>query len=285
MEREIKVYVDGAFYGRDEASVSVFDHGLLYGDGVFEGIRIYNGTVFRLKEHLERLYRSARYIMLEIPLSIQEMEEAVLRTVAENRRTDGYIRLVVTRGKGTLGIDPARCERPSVIIIVDDIQLYPPEYYTNGIAIVTASTRRLPPDGIDPRVKSLNYLNNILAKLEAKQAGCIEAVMLNRDGFAAECTADNLFIVSDGTLLTPQTVDGALGGITRSFVLELASSCGIPAGETRLSRYDLYGADECFLTGTGAEIVPVVSIDGRRIGTGKPGAVTAKLLEAFRAAV
>ncbi len=277
----MKIYIDGNYFGKEDAAISVYDHGLLYGDGVFEGIRIYNSRVFKLDEHLQRLFKSAAAILLEIPMTREEMKQAVLETVVKNRRTDGYIRLVVTRGKGNLGIDPAKCGKASVIIIVDGIELYPEELYSKGIAIVTASTRRLPPDGIDPRIKSLNYLNNILAKIEARQAGCPEAVMLNQEGFVAECTADNIFLIYSGVLQTPAPGWGALGGITRSVVLDLAAAAGMTIRETVLTRYDLYTGDECFLTGTGAEIIPVVSIDGRRIGTGKPGPGTEKLKKEF----
>jgi branched-chain amino acid aminotransferase len=278
----MKIYIDGGYYEKVDAGVSVFDHGLLYGDGVFEGIRIYNGKVFKLRAHIERLYQSAKAIYLEIPMSKDELEDAVLKTVEINQKDNGYIRLIVTRGEGPLGIDPIQCKSPTVIIIVADIQLYPEEYYKKGIEIITASTRRIPSDCLDPRVKSLNYLNNILAKIEARQAGCQEAVMLNTQGFVVECTGDNIFIVKDGELLTPLPCHGALDGITMRTVLELAESLGIRIRETTLTRYDLYNADECFLTGTGAEIVPVVKIDGRVIGNGYPGKVTRLLTEEFR---
>ncbi|NOY65302.1 MAG: branched-chain-amino-acid transaminase [Nitrospirae bacterium] len=278
----MKIYIDGGYYEKVDAAVSVFDHGLLYGDGVFEGIRIYNGKVFKLRAHIERLYQSAKAIYLEIPMSRDELEDAVLKTVEINQKDNGYIRLIVTRGEGPLGIDPVQCKGPTVIIIVADIQLYPEEYYKKGIEIITASTRRIPSDCLDPRVKSLNYLNNILAKIEARQAGCQEAVMLNTQGFVAECTGDNIFIVKDGELLTPSPCHGALDGITMRTVLELAESLGIRIRETTLTCYDLYNADECFLTGTGAEIVPVVKIDGRVIGNGYPGKVTRLLTEEFR---
>ncbi|TAL29607.1 MAG: branched-chain-amino-acid transaminase [Spirochaetes bacterium] len=277
----MKVYIDGAYYEREDAKISVFDHGLLYGDGVFEGIRIYHGRVFRLAEHLERLYRSAAAIALEIPLTPAEMESAVRAAVAANARGEGYIRLVVTRGEGNLGLNPLQCPRASVIIIVDDIQLYPEENYHRGIAIIIASLRRVPADSLDPRIKSLNYLNNILAKTEALRAGCLEAVLLNHDGMVAECTGDNIFIVRNGELLTPSPAHGALEGITRNAVLELARGRAVPAREAALTPYDLYTADECFLTGTGAEIMPVVKIDGRAVGTGTPGVFTGRMLSAF----
>jgi branched-chain amino acid aminotransferase len=281
----MKIYIDGKYYDRAEARISVFDHGFLYGDGIFEGIRVYNGKVFRLREHVERLYHSAQALLLDIPLKTEDMERAVLDTVRMNRKKNGYIRLIVTRGEGLLGIEPSSCKTPSVIIIVSDIRLYPEEYYKKGIAIVTASSRRIPPDCLDPRVKSLNYLNNIMAKLEAKQAGCLEAVMLNTDGFVAECTGDNIFIVKKDELYTPATYHGALDGITRQTVIELAESLGIKTHETSLTRYDLYNADECFMTGTGAEIIPVIKTDGRKISDGMPGTVTKKLINRFRKTV
>jgi branched-chain amino acid aminotransferase len=281
----MKVYIDGKYFAREEANISVFDHGLLYGDGVFEGIRIYGGKVFKLREHIGRLYSSARAILLEIPMTEEEMEAAVIDTVRVNAKENGYIRLLVTRGEGPLGIDPGTCKKAAVIIIVSDIQLYPEEYYRKGIEIITASTRRVPPVCLDPRIKSLNYLNNILAKLEARQAGCFEAVMLNTGGFVAECTADNIFIVKDKMLLTPAAHQGALEGITRAVVIQAAQSRGISTIETILAPYDLYNADECFLTGTGAEIVPVVKIDGRVIGSGGPGPVTEGVIKAFRSSV
>ena len=278
----MKVYIDGKYYDRSDARISVFDHGLLYGDGVFEGLRIYNGKVFRLGEHVERLYQSAKAIFLEIPMNKAGMEEAVLKSVEINQKENGYIRLVVTRGEGSLGIDPAQCSRAAVIIIVADIQLYPEEYYEKGIEIITASSRRLPSDSLDPRVKSLNYLNNIMAKLEARQANCLEAVMLTREGFVSECTADNIFIVKNNELLTPSSYHGALEGITMSAVMEIAGSLGIRTHETTLTRYDLYNAEECFMTGTGAEIIPVIKIDGRVIGNGSPGKTTGLLIKGFR---
>ena len=278
----MKIYIDGEYFNRDNAKISVYDHGLLYGDGIFEGIRIYNGKIFKLQEHLERLYNSAQAIMLDIRLDLDNMTKAVLHTVKINNKKNGYIRLVVTRGKGDLGINPAQCPESTVIIIVDDIQLYPEEHYKKGIKIITASSRRIPADSLDPRVKSLNYLNNIMAKIEAGNAGCLEAVMLNREGHVAECTGDNIFIVKNNRLITPASVYGALDGITKNFVLELAESIGIKTDETALTQYDLYNADESFLTGTGAEIIPVTSIDGREIGTGKPGEITKSLIKEFR---
>lgn len=278
----MKVYVDGKLYAREDAKVSVFDHGFLYGDGVFEGIRVYEGNVFRMKEHIDRLYRSAKTIMLEIPLSPEEMTAAVCDTIAANEKKDAYIRLVVSRGYGDLGIDPAKCKRSTVVIIVADIALYPKEFYEKGIALVTASVRRIPNDSIDPRIKSLNYLNNILGKLDAKRSGALEAIMLNHQGYVAECTADNLFFVSDGWVKTPDVMQGALSGITRGAVLELAREAGFKIAETVVGLHDLYNADEVFMTGTGAEIVPVIAVDGRQVGAGVPGPVTKRLLDDFR---
>jgi branched-chain amino acid aminotransferase len=278
----VKIYVDGTLYAKDDAKISVFDHGFLYGDGVFEGIRVYDGNVFRLKEHIARLYRSATTIALEVPLSPEEMTQAVLETVAANEKRNAYIRLVVSRGPGDLGIDPANCSEATVVIICAQIKLYAQEFYNNGVPIVTSSVRRIPIQCLDPRVKSLNYLNNIMAKLDARQAGAVEAVMLNHQGRVAECTADNIFFFSNGKLETPDLMQGALGGITRGAVLELARELGIPTEEGGYGLHDLYNAEEVFLTGTGAEIVPVISVDGRRIGNGKPGARTLQLLEEFR---
>ena len=278
----MKVYIDGDYFEKADARVSVFDHGLLYGDGVFEGIRIYRGRAFKLAEHIDRLYRSANALLIDIPLGKEEMGGAVRETLDRNGKQEGYVRIVVTRGEGSLGIDPASCRRPSIIIIVDDIHLYPERHYETGIGIITAPSRRISSDCLDPRIKSLNYLNNVLAKLEAKQAGCLEAVMLNREGFVAECTADNIFIVSGGRLLRPAPYHGALDGITMKTVEEIALSLGIRTYETSLTRYDLYTSEECFMTGTGAEIMPVVRIDGRVLGSGAPGVITRKLIQGFR---
>jgi branched-chain amino acid aminotransferase len=278
----VQIYLNGQLVSRDDAKISVFDHGFLYGDGVFEGIRVYGGNIFRLEEHIERLYESARAITLEIPLTQAELIQATVETVAANGRRDGYIRLVISRGVGDLGIDPRKCKRASVVIIVDSIALYPEELYKKGIPLVTASHRRIPADCLDPRIKSLNYLNNILAKIEATNAGCPEAIMLNTQGRVAECTADNLFIVKRRVISTPHLVEGALAGITRGAVLELARAAGFVTQEGPMTQHDLFTADECFLTGTGAEIVPVVAIDGRVIGAGQPGDVTRQLLDAFR---
>lgn len=279
----MKVFIDGKYYDEQNAKISVFDHGLLYGDGVFEGIRAYNGRVFKLKEHIDRLFYSAKAILLEIPMSHGDVMKAVVASCRENSIRDGYVRLVVTRGAGTLGLNPRRCKNPSVIIIADKIQLYPPELYERGLEIITVPTVRNLHSALNPAIKSLNYLNNVLAKIEANNGGCEEAVMLNSEGFVSECTGDNLFIVKEGCLLTPPLSAGALYGITRQTVLELAAETGMKVGEPNLTRYDLFNADECFLTGTGAEIVPVVKIDGRVIGTGKPGPVTRDLEARYHA--
>jgi branched-chain amino acid aminotransferase len=276
------VYLDGKYVDSTEAKVSVFDHGLLYGDGVFEGIRIYGGNVYRLDEHLERLEMSAKAIMLSVPLERAAMAEAVLETCRRNQLADGYIRLVITRGAGDLGLAPWLCEKPTLFIIASKISLYPPEYYENGLSIVTVPTRRIAPDALPPTVKSLNYLNNILAKIEARQAGALEAIMLNQQGYVAECTADNIFIIQKGTIITPAASAGALKGITRGSIFDIARELSIPIREADMTRYDVWCADECFLTGTGAEVIPVVKLDGRVIGTGKPGPVTAAVLKSFR---
>lgn len=278
----MKVFIDGKYYSEQDARISVFDHGLLYGDGVFEGIRAYNGRVFKLREHLERLYDCAKAIALELPISLEEMTRAVVDTCRENDITDGYIRLLVTRGIGTLGLNPNRCKNPSVVIIAGRIQLYPPELYERGMEIVTVATTRNHHNAVNPAIKSLNYLNNVLAKIEANVAGVEEAIMLNSQGYVAECTGDNIFIVRRGVLHTPALHAGALYGITRGVVLGLAREAGVPVAESTLTRFDLYVADECFLTGTGAEIVPVVKIDGRKIGPGIPGPLTRDLEAKYR---
>jgi branched-chain amino acid aminotransferase len=277
-----KVYLSGRLCERDEARISVYDHGLLYGDGVFEGIRVYGGRIFRCREHLARLFHGARAIALQIPMTAEELVEAMEATLAANGLVDGYIRLVVTRGVGTLGIDPAECADPQVIIIADSIALYPAKYYEQGLEIVTASTVRNLPSAINPRIKSLNYLNNILAKIEGARAGAAEALMLNHMGHVAECTGDNIFVAEGGRLATPPLHAGILGGVTRGVVLELAREAGIEAAERDMTLFDVYAADECFLTGTAAEIVPVVRLDGRQIGDGRPGAITRRLLRLFR---
>lgn len=276
-----KVYIQGELVDRSEATVSVYDHGLLYGDGVFEGIRVYGGVVFRLAEHVDRLYESALAIRLEIPLTREAMCQAVNDTVAANGIDDGYVRLVVTRGAGYLGLDIRKTSDPQVIIIADTITLYPQEYYENGLSIITASTIRNHSAALSPRIKSLNYLNNILAKIEATDAGCQEALMLNHKGEVAECTGDNIFIVKKGLVKTPPCDAGILEGITRDAVIELARQAGHTVLEVGLVRHDIFAADECFLTGTAAEVVPVVKLDGRTIGNGKPGPVTRELLQAF----
>jgi branched-chain amino acid aminotransferase len=276
------IYLDGNYVPEQDAKVSVFDHGLLYGDGVFEGIRVYNGRIFRLDQHLDRLFASAKAIMLTIPMSKDELVKACCETCKRNNLRDGYIRLVVTRGVGYLGLSPFKCPKASVFCIASTIELYPEEVYKNGLKLVTAATRRVNPAAISPAVKSLNYLNNIMAKIEAIQAGTVEALMLNNEGYVAECTGDNVFIVRNGKIETPPASAGALIGITRQVVIELAGKLSIPVSEPNLTRYDLMTADECFLTGTAAEIVPVVSLDGRVIGSGKPGAVTLKLIGEFR---
>ena len=276
------IYVNGELVPKSEARISVFDHGFLYGDGVFEGIRVYQGNVFRLHEHIERLYESAKTLDLEVPMSPEALIQATLDTVAANSKRDAYIRLIVSRGPGDLGIDPQSCPKPTVVIIVGSITLYPDESYRTGISLVTSSVPRIPTQCLDPRIKSLNYLNNILAKIEARQAGVPEALMLNFNGRVAECTADNIFIVKRGKLKTPDLMQGALGGVTRAAVLQLARDAGMTTRETSLGLHDLYNAQECFLTGTGAEVMPVISIDGRTIGSGEPGRVTLDLLDRFR---
>jgi len=278
----MKVYIDGKYYDQKHAKISVFDHGLLYGDGIFEGIRAYNGRLFKLREHIDRLFCSAHSLLLRIPMSHSAICQAVVETCQRNKVRDGYIRLLVTRGCGTLGLNPSRCKKPSVIIIAGRIQLYPEELYRRGMEIVTVPTTRNLHNALNPAIKSLNYLNNILAKIEANNAGVEEAVMLNGEGFVAECTGDNIFIVKGNRLLTPPLYAGALYGITRGTVMELAGRQDLVVAETNLTRYDLFNADECFLTGTGAEIVPIVKIDGRAIGRGRPGRVTQALEKSYR---
>jgi branched-chain amino acid aminotransferase len=281
-EKAMQIYLNGKLVPKEKATVSVLDHGFLYGDGTFEGIRVYAGNIFRLKEHVLRLYESAKTLELDLGLSFDEMCQAIIDTVAANGKRDVYIRLVASRGPGDLGIDPAKCDKVTLVIIVDDIALSPQSFYDNGISLVTASTRRVPIDCIDPRIKSLNYLNNILAKIEAKKAGVPEAIMLNHQGCVAECTADNIFMVKNGVVKTPDLLQGALGGITRASVLELAEKRGLKTEERALALHDFYNADEVFLTGTGAEIVPVVEIDKRTVGTGMPGQTTLDLLKDFQ---
>ncbi|NPV47386.1 MAG: branched-chain-amino-acid transaminase [Armatimonadetes bacterium] len=278
----LQVWLDGRLVPEEEARVSVFDHGLLYGDGVFEGIRAYDGIVFRLKEHLDRLYNGARVIMLDIPLSQEEMTQAVLETIRANGLRDAYIRLVVTRGVGDLGLDPRKCPRASVFIIAAGIALYPEEVYINGLRLITCSVRRNSPDALDGSIKSLNYLNNIMAKMEAIRAGVPEGIMLTTDGYVAECTGDNIFLVRGERLITPPTSIGNLPGITRGAVMEIAARQGLEVREELFRLASVYTAEEVFVTGTAAEIVPVVEVDGRPVGAGKPGPVTKRLLDGFR---
>ncbi len=278
----LQIFLAGKLVPKEQAVVSVFDHGLLYGDGVFEGIRVYGSKVFLEDEHVIRLYESALAIRLVIPMTQAEMKQAVRDTVAANNITDGYVRLIVTRGAGTLGIDPARTANPQVIIIADTISLYPQELYDNGLKLITASTMRNHSAALSPRIKSLNYLNNILAKIEGTDAGTVEALMLNHKGEVAECTGDNIFIIKDGVLKTPPPEAGILEGLTRNAVMKLATEAGIEVQQTPLVRHDIFIADECFLTGTAAEVIAVVSLDGRTIGTGKPGPITGDLLQRFQ---
>ncbi len=277
----LKIWINGQLFDKQDAKISVYDHGLLYGDGVFEGLRSYNGRVFRLDEHLRRLWESAKAIWLEIPYSREKVAEAVNSTLAANGIRDGYVRLIVTRGAGTLGLDPNRTSDPQVIVITDHIALYPKEMYENGLEIVTVSVARNHPASLSPRIKSLNYLNNILAKIEGLKAGCSEALMLNTRGEVAECTGDNIFLVRDNNLLTPPIDAGILEGITRNAVMELAAAKDMNVSEIVLTKHDVYIADECFLTGTAAEVIPVVKVDNRAIGTGKPGMVTRDLIKRF----
>ncbi len=278
----MRIWLNGKIVPKEEAKVSVFDHGLLYGDGVFEGIRSYNSRIFKLDEHLERFYRSARAIMLKIPLSLNELEEAIIKTLRVNNLKDAYIRVVVTRGVGDLGLDPAKCPSPTIFIITSKIQLYPRKLYENGLRLVTVPTRRNDIESLNPAIKSLNYLNNILAKIEATNSGALEALMLNRDGYVVECSGDNIFIVKNGTFLTPPSSIGALEGITRDVVIDLAQSFKINCIESLLTRYDLYNSDEIFLTGTAAEIIPVTELDGRSIKDGKVGPFTKRLMLGFK---
>lgn len=278
----MKVCINGELYDKENAKISVCDHALLYGDGVFEGIRFYNGRIFKMEEHLKRLIGSAKYIMLDMPCSADEITEMTVKTIRATELKDGYIRIVVTRGTGTLGLNPFNCGNPQIIIIVDSITLYPQELYDNGMAIVTVPTQRNMSEAVSPRVKSLNYLNNILAKIEALNSGVEEALMLNKYGFVAECTGDNVFIVHDGCVMTPPAYMGALEGITRNTVMELADECGHSVKQRVMSRHDIFAADECFLTGTAAEVIPVTKVDGRVIGDGTPGTITKELTAAYR---
>lgn len=278
----IQIYINGEFYDRDEAKVSVFDHGFLYGDGIFEGIRVYAGNVFKLDEHLKRLEYSARAIMLDMPWSLEEIAEATCETCRRSGVTDGYIRLIVTRGSGYLGLSPKNCADPQLIIIADQIQLYPQKVYDEGLKIITAPTRRNSPAALPPMIKSLNYLNNILAKIEAVELGYQEAIMLNQEGYVAECTGDNIFVLQGEKLYTPPVSAGSLTGITRQVVFDIAGDMGVPIVETNLTRYDLWVAQEMFLTGTAAEVIAVIEVDHRKIADGKPGTMTGHFLKAFR---
>lgn len=278
----MKVYLNGKFVDKANATVSVFDHGVLYGDGVFEGIRSYDGLIFKLEEHIDRLFESAHTIMLKVPLSKRQLIGVVKRCLRINKLHNAYIRLVVTRGVGDLGLDPRKCKKPTVFIIADTIELYPKKLYEQGLELVTVATQRNVPEALNPQIKSLNYLNNILAKIEAANAGYQEAIMLSPSGYVTECTGENLFVVKDRVLLTPPAYIGVLRGITRRTVMELAAGHYLDVREELLTRHDLFNADEVFLTGTAAEIVPVSKIDGRVIGSGKPGPVTRRLQEAFR---
>lgn len=279
----MKTYLNGKFVSRNEATVSVFDHGLLYGDGAFEGIRSYNNLVFKLNEHVDRLYETAHTLMIAIPLTKKQMAEALVATLKINKLRDAYIRVVVTRGEGDLGLDPKKCYgKPNIIIITDKITLYPRQLYNEGMEIITVPTVRNCPEALNPRLKSLNYLNNILAKIEASNSGYCEAIMLDHQGYVAECTGDNIFIVKNGIFLTPS--QGRLQGITRDTVLALAKKSKITAEERLMTRHEVYTADECFLTGTAAEIIPVVKVDGRVIGDGRPGKLTKKMIKMFKTA-
>ena len=282
MPTPLKIWIDGKFLDKENAKISVYDHGLLYGDGVFEGIRVYRGRIFECEAHLRRLFDSARAIRLTPPFNAEELKAAMEQAVKINNFSDCYIRLVITRGVGYLGLNPNKCPNPSVFIIADTIELYPPEMYDKGMSIITSTVVRTHPNSLSPRIKSLNYLNNILAKIEAADAGVPEAVMLNQEGNVAECTGDNIFIIRAGEVQTPTTSDGILEGVTRGVMLQLCGKLSIPCIEKSLQRHDLYIADECFLTGTAAEVVPVTKIDGRPIGMGNPGPITRRLIEAFR---
>ncbi len=278
----MKIYINGKFYSKENASVSVFDHGFLYGDGAFEGIRAYDRLVFRLSEHIDRLYETCHTMMIGIPFSKKEMQQAIVATLKENKIDNGYIRVIVTRGVGDLGLDPRKCHgKPTLIIIADTITLYPAELYQKGMDIITVPTAKNHPEALNPQLKSLNYLNNILAKIEANNSGYNEAIMLDTNGYIGECTGDNIIIVKSGRLLTPS--HGRLKGITLAAVWDLAKKFKIPAEEGFITRHEVYNADECFLTGTAAEIIPIVKVDGRTIGTGNPGAITNKLITAFHA--
>ena len=276
------IFLGGEFVRKEDAVVSVFDHGFLYGDGVFEGIRVYSGNVFRLDAHLKRLYESAQSIMLKIPYSKEEMTQLIVETIRKNQLESAYIRVVVSRGKGNLGLDPSSCSSPNVIIIAEELSMYPKEFYDRGIKIASVASRRNRPDVLSPQVKSLNYLNNILVKLEANQAGVQEALMLNDQGYVTEGSADNIFIVKNGVVFTPPVYLGALEGITRNAIIDVARAKGFEVREAPFTRHDVYVADEVFLTGTAVEVIAVVEVDSRQIQDGKPGPVTNQLLEEFR---
>lgn len=279
----MKVFLNGQLVDKEKAVVSVFDHGLLYGDGVFEGIRAYNGRVFKLREHLDRLFNSARAILLTVPYTKKELETAVLSTLRANKLKDAYIRMVVTRGVGDLGLDPRKCPKASCFIITDRISLYPQELYENGLSVITSSIRRNIPEALNPCIKSLNYLNNVLAKAEASRQGAPEAIMLNREGYVAECTGDNIFVLKENTLYTPPTSAGALEGITRNVVMEIAKNkLKLLVKEELFTPYHVYIGEEVFLTGTAAEVIPVTQVDGRAIGDGHPGKTTLRLIKEFR---
>lgn len=276
------VYINGEFYPKSQAKVSVFDHGFLYGDGIFEGIRAYNGKIFRFDEHIDRLFKGAKAIYLDIPLTKDEIKEIILKTVRANNLRDAYIRPVISRGMGDLGLDPTKCPNPSVVVIVDELKLYPQEMYEKGMKVITSSVRRNSPSSIDPQIKSLNYLNNILAKIEAVRYQVPEAIMLNHEGIVTECTGDNIFIIQDGKLYTPPIHIGALDGITRKVVFQICKKFGLQVYEKEFALFNLYNADECFLTGTGAEVIAVTEVDGRQIGFGVEGALTKKILHEFK---
>lgn len=278
----MKIWFDGKLVDQEEAKVSVYDHGVLYGDGCFEGIRFYSGKIFRLDEHIVRLFNSMRYLMLELPWSFEEVCKATEETVAASGMKDGYIRLVVTRGKGDLGLNPRNCPKASMFIIVQNIALYPKEMYENGLSLITSSYRRPNPDVLCQQVKSLNYLNGISAKIEAVQQGAGEALMLNQRGNVAECTGDNIFIVTNGVVVTPPLTECALGGITRHAVMDICTELGIPCVEKVINRFDVLSADECFLTGTAAEVIAATSLDGRTIGTGQAGPITKRILVRYQ---
>lgn len=276
------IFMNGEYVKKEEAAVSVFDHGFLYGDGIFEGIRVYNGNIFRLREHLERLYDSAKSILLKVPYDLEKMEQLIAESVRKNDLRDAYIRLIVSRGVGDLGLDPAKCAKPNIIIIVDQVTIYSQELYDNGLHIISVPTRRNIPDALNPKIKSLNYLNNILVKLEANRAGLGEALMMNADGYVAEGSSDNIFIVKRGVVYTPPTYLGALEGITRQAIMDICERVGYTVKEEPFTRHDVYVSDEVFLTGTAAEVIAVVDVDGRTIGTGRPGPITQHLLSEFR---